>query len=177
MSVLIEGISVVIRVERIAAQFQSNFDAFKRLIPHQNFCADGELVRVGFMAPDDARAFVAKLEGAGLRFLNDQRQALDIAVVDQRQGFTTECTWAVFGRVDIGPAGSQEVAVCQLVGSRVNRVVMPPHWKFEGSLSDSAQFVPTEDIGKMKFLRHERGLDVYLDPTTGKELYVGRSGG
>lgn len=177
MAVLIEGLSVVVRVDRVAAKVRGSFDAFKRLIPNEKFCADRELVRVGFMAPNDAKAFVSSLEAAGLRFLDEERQSVDIVVVDQRNGFTTDCEWAKFGRVNIGPDGSQEVAVCCLIESKVNQVVMPPHWKFEGSLSQSFRFVPAEDLQKgMKFLRREQGLDVYLDPVTGEEMYVGRTG-
>jgi hypothetical protein len=177
MAVLIEGISVIVRVDRIAAQFKGDFEAFKRLIPNQRFCADRELVQVGFMAPNDAKAFVSQLEGLGLRFLSEQRQALDIVVVDQQNGPTSECGWAEFGRVKIGPDSSQEVAVCRLLNSKVNQVVMPPHWKFEGSLSDSFRFVKTEEMKKeMKFLRREGGVDVYLDQSTGKEWYAGRTG-
>ena len=56
-------------------------------------------------------------------------------------------------------------------------VVAPPGWEFTGLLSSTYGFVPSEHAEKgMKFLRHENGLDVYLNPITGKEVYVGRTG-
>ena len=69
------------------------------------------------------------------------------------------------------------VAACWLVGSQVKQVVTPPDWKFEGSLSSTFAFVPSKHAAKgMKYLRHENGLDVYLNPITGQEMYVGRTG-
>jgi hypothetical protein len=36
-------------------------------------------------------------------------------------------------------------------------------------------FVKNEEVqGKLKFLRHEEGIDIYLNRSTGKEVYVGR---
>ena len=68
----------------------------------------------------------------------------------------------------------QRVAACRLVGSQVMQVVTPPGWKIEGSLSSTFAFVPSERTWRkgMKYLRHENGLDVYLNPITGKEMYV-----
>ena len=56
-------------------------------------------------------------------------------------------------------------------------VVTPPDWKYEESLCSSFGFIPTEHADKgMKFLRHDNGLDVYLNSLTGEEVYVGRTG-
>ena len=55
-------------------------------------------------------------------------------------------------------------------------VVTPPGWEYDKSLSSSYGFVPNEHIEKgLKFLRHENGLDVYLNPLTGEEVFVGRT--
>ena len=57
------------------------------------------------------------------------------------------------------------------------QVVTPPTWKFDGSLSHSYGFAPTEHVDKsLKYLRHENGLDVYLNTVTGQEVYIGRTG-
>jgi len=117
------------------------------------------------------KPFVKKLQGAGLEFLRDG-EAIDIAVADQLRGLTSSCAWLEFGRVDMSSEG-QRVAACRLVGSKLMQVVTPPGWKFEGSLSSTFGFVPSEHAAKgMKYLRHENGLDVYLNPITGKEMYV-----
>jgi hypothetical protein len=135
---------------------------------------DNEIIRVGFMSPQNTESFVKRLEGAGLEFLRDG-EAIDIAVVDQLQGITSKCIWLEFGDSDIGSEGHR-VSACRLVGSQLMKVITPLGWEFEGSLSSTYTFIPTEEITKsMKFLRHEKGLDVYLNLVTGKEMYIGRT--
>lgn len=174
MPVIIEGISIVTRAEAIASKMTGGEQAFFSLIPNQTFCADNELTRVGFMAPMDAEAFVHRLTAAGLVHLEDN-VAVDIVVVDQLRGPVSQCAWIEFGHIAIDRARNQKIAVCRLTGSQSTTVVMPAGWTFEKSLSNSHKFVPLEEISKtMKFLRRENGLDVYLDPATGKETFVGR---
>ena len=174
MPVIIEGISIVTRADAIASKLAGGENGYWPLIPNQTYCADGELTRVGFMTPLDAEAFVRRLTGAGLVHLQNGA-AVDIVVVDQLRGPLSPCSWVEYGQIALDAAGSQKVAVCRLKGSRSTSVVMPGGWTFEKSLSNSHKFVPMEQVGRsMKFLRHENGIDVYLDLATGEEKYVGR---
>ncbi|WP_445371831.1 hypothetical protein ACH518_03140 [Methylomonas sp. HW2-6] len=176
MSVLIEAISVVVRAEDLLKKFPGGWDAFKSIIPNRTLCADNEVVRVGFMTPQDVESFIKKLQRAGLEFLRDG-EAIDVAVVDQIHGISSKCAWLEFGHVSMDGSGPR-IAACRLVGSRINQVITPPDWKYEGSLSSTFGFVPSDHVAKgMKYLRHENGLDVYLNPTTGQEIYVGRTCG
>lgn len=173
MTVLIEGISVIIRADSLSSTFPGGWKGFEAMAPNRTLCADNEIVRVGFMTPQDVEAFLTTLQKTGLIFLRNGK-AVDIAVVDQTRGPTTQCDWLEYGHVDIGPNG-ESVAACRMAGSQNNQVVCPPDWKFEGSLSASHSFVQTEDTErKLKFLRHEDGVDVYRDLESGKEVYVGR---
>jgi hypothetical protein len=160
MPVLIEAISVVCRIDSIEQKFNDGWDAFARLIPNQTLTRDNELVRVGFMSPDDVKAFVDQLQAHGLQFLVDD-QAVDIAVVDQVQGFMSICAWLEFANIDLNDAG-QRIAVVRFAGTSSEEVAIPAGWVFERSLSSSFGFVPNEYKEKaLKFLRHERDLDVY----------------
>jgi hypothetical protein len=171
MAVLCEGISVIVRCDRVVQAFDS-FDRYKRIVPNKTLCADNEIARVGFMAPDDPKRFVGRLERQGLRYLMDG-SAADIVVIDQLGGPTAPCEWIEFGRVDLG---GNRIAAARLLGSRLNEVVTPLSWKFGCSLSETFGFVPTgvEDRS-LKFLRHEDGTDVYLNLLNGREVYVGRT--
>lgn len=174
MAVLIEGISVVIRADALLKKFSGGWDAFELIVPNQTLCADNEIVRVGFMTPQDVESFINKLQSAGLEFMRSG-EAIDIAVADQMRGLTSKCSWLEFGHVNMNGNGSR-VAACRFVGSHAMEVVTPQDWKFEGSLSSSFGFVPNEHAEKgLEYLRHEDGLDVYLNPLTGKEVYVGRT--
>jgi len=62
MAVLVEGISVVGRKSAIAAKYPRGLEGFRSGIPNATFCEDDQLVRVGFISPDDARDYVGHLE-------------------------------------------------------------------------------------------------------------------
>jgi hypothetical protein len=176
MAVLIEAISVVIRADALLEKFPGGWDGFKTIVPNQTLCADDEIVRVGFMSPQDVESFVDKLESNGLEFLRSG-EAIDIAVVDQMRGLSSKCSWLEFGHVNMSGNGTS-VAACRLTGSQVMQVVTPPGWEYVSSLRSTNAFVPIEHVEKgVRFVRHENGLDIYLDPITGEEMYVGRTGG
>lgn len=175
MAVLIEAISVVVRADSILKKFPGGWTAFMKIVPNETLCADNEIARIGFMSPQDVESFVKKLQSNGLEFLRSG-EAIDLAVADQMHGLTSKCSWLDFGHVNMGNNGPR-VAACRLANSQVMEVVTPPGWQFEGSLSSTFGFVPSEHVEKgMQFLRHENGLDVYFNPLTGKEVYVGRTG-
>lgn len=175
MAVLIEAISVVVRKDSIVNHFPDGWNGFMDIVPNRTLCADGEIIRIGFMTPQDVGSFVEKLKSHGLEFVRDG-EAVEIAVVDQMRGPTTKCSWLEYGHVSMDGTGPR-VAACRLAGSQSMDVVAPEGWVFEESLSSRAGFVPSEHIEKgLKFLRHEEGLDVYFNPLTGKEVYVGRTG-
>jgi hypothetical protein len=54
-------------------------------------------------------------------------------------------------------------------------LAIPDGWTYEDSLSADIQFVANEEIDeKLNFLRHEDGMDVYRNLSTGQEVFVGR---
>ena len=86
MPVRIEAISVVVRRDANSNRFDGGWVAFTAGVPKGTLYYDAEIARVGFMSPEDARAYVYDLESGDLRYLLDD-EAQDIAVVDQLQGF------------------------------------------------------------------------------------------
>ena len=175
MAVLIEAISVVIRGEALLAAFGGDWQRFKTTVPNATLCADGELVRVGFMTPDDAKRYIGTLEAEGLRHLEDD-EGTDIVIVEQFQGPLSPCNWIEFGHVSLDGDPQQRVATCRAKGSIVMRIVNPLDWTFESSLSREYGYVPHSGIDKtLEFLRHENGIDVYWNKLTGEEVHVGRT--
>ena len=85
MAVLVEAISVVIRGDAIHEDYPGGWMQFQEDAPNDTICADGELVRIGFMDPDSARAYVERLETLGLQYYSP---AYNIEVVDQHRGPT-----------------------------------------------------------------------------------------
>lgn len=173
MAVLVEATSVILQVGTIRERYAGGWVAFADRAPNSTLCSDNELARVGFMTPADCQTFIDYLNRTGLIFLRDG-ESIDIAVADQMRGFTARCGWADFGKIELKPG--QTVSAAQLPGTQCRQVFCPEGWKYEGSLSAQFGFVPTGQEDKsLKFLRHEDGMDIYLNLLTGKEIFVGRS--
>ena len=184
MAILIEAISVVVRRDSIEAKYRGGWRAFLDDVPNSTLCADDEIACVAFMAPEDVGAFVTHLEENRLRFLEGGRP-VDLAVADQQHGLTTPCDWLRFAKFKFENRG--QVSVCWLfegpslgagipIRSTSLNLATPAGWSYEGSLSQSVVFVPTgQENERVKFLRSENGVEVYLDLDTGKEVFVGRT--
>ena len=185
MAVLVEAISVIVRRDAIAARFSGGWRQFLAIVPNGTLCFDKDLARVGFMSPPDVEAFVRHLEKGGLTFARDG-QAVDIAVVDQMRGPTMPAQWLEFSRLSLDGT-ENKVAACWLFeGPRIaagihipaNGVTLatPEGWTYDDSLSANfIKFAEIEEMEeKLKFLRHKNGMDVYLNRSTGEEVYVGR---
>ncbi len=176
MAILIEGTSVVIKRSSINEKFEGGWQTFLEDMPHNAYCFVQDIVRVTFMSPVDVRSYVKRLERFGLVYMQDGH-AQDLVIVDQLSGMLAPCRWAEFGRVTLVEANDALVAVCRAVGTSAQEVSVPDGWSYEGTLSHTYAFTPTEHIDKsLVFLRHDNGLDVYLNKLTGEEVYVGRTG-
>ena len=152
MAVLVEAISVVLRRASISRSYAGGWDAFVAAVPNPTLCYDDDIARVGFLSPSEVERYVKDLQRCGLEFL-EHRKYVDVAIVDQRQGLLSKCDWLEFGRF---PMGSGQMSACWFfdgpricVGANMKGTSMdistPRSWQFEGSLSQSFQFIPTTD--------------------------------
>jgi hypothetical protein len=172
MAVLVEANSVIVRVQSIHDRYSGGWAAFDDSVPNNTLCSDGEVARVGFMDPNDSEAFIAGLERGGLAFLRDGKSQ-DIAFAVQGSGVTVPCDWLDYGHVETKPG--ETVAAVRLKGTAVGQVFCPQGWAYEKSLSRQYAVVPPEHLEKsLKFLRHQDGLDVYLNVLTETEVFIGR---
>lgn len=175
MAVLVEAISVIIKRDVIEARYPGGWDGFVATAPNRTLCADTALVRVGFMVPADVDQFVSVLARSGIVYLKDGL-AQGLCVVDQLGGCMVQCDWLDVGRVDVTGDATGQVTVARAVGDLETWFAAPDGWVFDGSLSQTWLFVPTGQESKgLRFLRHEHGLDVYLNLVTGREVYAGRT--
>lgn len=175
MAVLVEAISVVVRADRLLEAYGGNWDSFVRDVPNATLCADGKVARIGFMSPDDTRAFVELLERKGLKYLREGK-AVDLVVVDQMRGPLVVCEWIECGHVLLGGDKNTRVAACRLQGDAETRLITPEGWTFDLSLSRSFGFAPSGEADRsLEFLRHEDGMDVYRSALTNEDVFVGRA--
>ncbi len=173
MPVLVEANSVIVRVAAINERYAGGWAAFADAVPNNTPCSDNEIARVGFMDPRDAEAFIAAIERGGLAAMQDGK-CRDISFALQGDGITVPCDWLEYGAVELAPG--ETVAAVQLKGTTNRRVACPEGWTYERSLSRQFAVVPPTQLDtSLKFLRHENGLDVYLNVLTGKEVFIGRT--
>jgi len=170
MSVLVEAFSVVLKHETVANRFCGGMKRFAALVPNTTFCTDQELVRVGFMSPDDVGKFIELLGTHGIRYVVDG-VAQDVIVIDQQQGPLVPCNWINAFYFDIEDDPDRRVVACMLADGKERRLSVPHGWQHPGQFG----IVRTENSDEdLEFLRHENGLDVFFNRRTGKEVYVGR---
>ncbi len=183
MAVLIEGISVVVRRDAIDERFPGGWDKFVSKVPNSTLCTDEELVRVGFMSPQDVQEFVVMLELHRLTFQQDGK-AIHLAVVDQQRGPTIPADWLEFAKISFGDNGKKVAAAWLFEGPRIAagvhlravefNLATPNDWRFEESLSAKFGFVPNEDVqDRLEFVRRENGVNVFRDRATGKLVFQG----
>lgn len=171
MSVLVEAISVIVRKPAIEARFPRGLTGFTENVPNQTYCHDGDLVRVGFMAPQDVQDFVGQLEACGLVYLQNGHPQ-DIAVVDQLRGPTIECEWVRLARLQ-NDDGSIVVA-CLVNDENPEQVAVPTGWKFSGSLSQRHTFVSSDEIDdRLESVSSDSGISAFRDRETGEKVFMG----
>jgi hypothetical protein len=115
LAVLIEGISVVARVNVIKSKYPGGWERFRTDAPNKTLCSDNELARLGFMTPSDVTDHIKKLETIGFTYL-DGENAIDLVVIDQMSGPLKPCSWVEYGKADMS---GHQVAAARMVGSNV----------------------------------------------------------
>ena len=177
MPVLVEAHSIIVRCQAIHERHSGGWEQFKAEVPNRTLCSDGEIARVAFMSPADAKGYVDHLGSCGLRFC-ENGMAVDMAAVFQQSGLKMPCDWLEFGRMELKiPCRSASVAYCRLLGGSCLQLATPARWKYEGSLSQTFGIFPSVAANTgIEFLRHENGVDVYYDSLAEKEVFVGRTG-
>jgi hypothetical protein len=167
MGVLVEAISVIVRAETVNALYPGGVAEFEVRAPNRTFCSDGHLVRVGFMARQDVKAFVASLQTRGFAF-HDGDAFVDVAVVDQMHGPTARCPWLRTGRHPLG------FSVAWLKGTSPSPMAAPMGWEIEQS-SKLKLHLPDDAGERLLPLAREGMVEVLLDLETGKEVRTGRT--
>ncbi len=176
MAVLIEGISLIIKLEVIQIQYPGGWEQFKTDVPNQTLCCDSEIARVGFMSPEFIEKYVHFLESKGLVFQRDGK-TIDMAVVDQQRGFTISCDWAEFGHINWEGDPDKRISACIMKNTKEKRVFTPDGWVFENSLSHNYTFCENDKfVKKFEFIGTDDSVAVYRERETGKKFYMGTTG-
>jgi hypothetical protein len=171
VAVLVEAFSVVVRRDAIGERFAGGWHGFLDQVPNRTLCSAPELARVGFMSPADVEAYTSTLEAGGLLLRKDGK-AVDFTVVDQLRGPTLPTPWLEFGKIE---TGGMKISACWRARQSPKQIAVPDGWKYEGSLSAQPEFADeTTNHDRLKFIRRKDGLDLYMDLSAGKEVFIRR---
>tara|TARA_R110000772_G_scaffold18743_1_gene52858 strand:+ start:121 stop:561 length:441 start_codon:yes stop_codon:yes gene_type:complete len=144
MTVLVEGVSVIIKLEAIERIIPDGWEGFRQYVPNFAWCKDDKLLRLGFLDGDEAKAFADSLQALKLVYQGAEG-AKDFALVDQIYGVTTRCNWLEYGHVNLNNDPDKKVAACRLAGTQDESIVTPENWVYENSLTANYGLTPTED--------------------------------
>ena len=67
-----EIIFIIQSPKSIIEKYPGGWENFKAEILNDTLCADGELIRIGFMTPNDVKAFIGDLEHHDIIYLEDK---------------------------------------------------------------------------------------------------------
>jgi len=83
VAVLVEGISVIVRLDRVAEKYPNGRDAFFRDVPNSTLCHDEKIARSGFLSPREVKDYIEFLESRGLgRVDKRDSQSLRLLIQD-----------------------------------------------------------------------------------------------
>jgi hypothetical protein len=163
MAVLIEALSVIVKVSVLEARYPGGLDGFIDDCPNATFCSDDRLARVGFLDPRDVAAFLAYLGNVGL-VLFDREGWRDVAVVDQLAAEQAiPCAWLAIGPCDDGLLGARALDPDEGPGD----IWVPGGWRLDGSISRCAGPADATDTELHSYTHLETGLETYAPRLVG----------
>lgn len=173
MAVLVEAISVIIKNDAIVRCFGS-LDKITDNPPNNTLCFDEFITRIGFMTPTDVGVFVRYMEKYGMTHISDGK-AVDIWVIDQITGPTSECDWAEFGTAVIFN-GDYKIKICTHKDEDGCSLRCPNGWEYENSLSKNGQRMNAETVNdNMEYVGTDGKTETWVNKKTGKKMYIGRT--
>lgn len=143
MTVLVEGISVIIKLEAVNRVFPDGWEGFREYLPNFTLCKDDKLARFCFLGQEEAMAFKDKLESLNFIYQGNEG-AQDFVLIDQLYGPTTPCDWLECGHLVIDNDPQKKVAACRITGSADDTIVTPEGWLYEDSLTAQYGLTPSE---------------------------------
>lgn len=163
MAVVLESYGVVARRAVVEEKLAGGLAGWFEASPSRMVCADAHLCLVAFMAQEDASAFLMKLESLGLQSERDGEYR-DAALVTVNGPATHRCPWLEVGRYAGVPAA-------WMVGVEPDPIIVPMAWRPNSIVNLSEE----EAAKRLKFVRRDGGVEVFVDTETGQEVFRGRT--
>jgi hypothetical protein len=166
MAIYCEAISVIVRKTTVELVAGITPRALMQRFPGGSVWDDENLIRFGFMTPQDTGIWVRQLEDSGLVFydqVDSGFRSRDIVVVDQRHGPTCECSW-IESEIRDGIRWAWEAG--------------KPPGSFDPPVDLSKRnlrYVPLTDSAELPWSSEfATRLDITIDQESGQTRFVGR---
>lgn len=131
MSVLVEGHSIIARVDAIERVLPGGVAALAAHVPNRSFCADPYLARVGFLEPREAMAYAATLRRIGLAPVDETGRGVFVLVP---QGEPCEpCAWLDVAVLEFGDG--RQLTLASLRAMPNVGMAVPLGWEWHDSAS------------------------------------------
>lgn len=125
MAILIEGLTVVIRKAALDQKFNGGAKRFETGMAEDIHCSDADLFCLHLSSPEEVGALIGWCEDQNLTFMREGK-CIDIVVIDQRTGVTTNCDWIECTQVSLDNlAANKKIAIAWLFES--SRVAVGTH--------------------------------------------------
>lgn len=168
MAVVCDALSVIVRTETLERVFANGVRGYQAQVPNKTFTTDGLITRVGVMSPNDLQWYIDQLSDQGLRLFGTDEQgnsvAVDVSVVDQRNGLTIATPW-------LETAVQDGVRIAWLAGTHPGEVHGPEGWSKD--ITESFIRHEPQDAHKLLFARgttpHVMSV---MDPATGEVAFT-----
>ncbi len=166
VAIFCEALSVIVRKETVETVLNISPETLIERFPGGSCWQDENLIRFGFMAPDDVGRWINYLERIGLTFVDTTPSgfsARDISVVDQHIGPTCECNWL-------------ETQIIESIRWVWEKGKPPGSYSLPVDLEGrELDFIPNEEIGKVtRSFNFNTGLDEIINPNSGRPAFVAR---
>ena len=165
MAIALEAFCIVVRISGLEPL--GGLEGFQALAINGTFCHDEDLARYSFMDRSDAVEFIGDLQLRGLHASDDPSS--NLVLVDSFDGNAQpHCDWFQM-------AEYKKSRIGWLTGSEPRTISAPQGWNPDAE-SRIYRMSNEEAAKRLKFLRRENNVEVFLDTETGEELFVGRTG-
>jgi hypothetical protein len=164
VAVVLDGCAVVARRAVVEAKLSGGLTDWFKIVPNRMACADRDLCFVGFMVGQDAESFVLKLESIGFAGERDGAYR-DVALVGKDGPWPHACPW-----LRVGHYGG--VTAVWMDGTDPDPLVVPVSWRPNALINISDE----EAARRLRFVRRDGDVEVWLNLETGEEVYRARTG-
>ena len=165
MTLLLEGVSLVVANKVLEAQFPGGLRGFRATLDNGSFCTDGTVSRLSFFEPDDALCTLMAMPDYGLEL--SPNFAADVAVFLYGGISWPPCLW-LESSFETG-----EMPVCWHVDEeKSDRIAVPGYFRRGATLARYGHLEEDAIMAKVTRAGEKNGVSLFRDAMS-KQTFAG----